>query len=46
MPLVIVLDNRNQHKGEVLRDWWERAGDIHLEYLLPCAPELNSVEGV
>ena len=45
-PLVIVLDNLNQHKGKVLQAWCERVKDVHLEYLPPYAPELNPAEGV
>jgi putative transposase len=45
-PLVIVLDNLNQHKGKILRSWCASVGDVHLEYLPPYAPELNPAEGV
>jgi hypothetical protein len=45
-PLVIVLDNLNQHKGPALRRWCAAVGDVHLEYLPPYAPELNPTEGV
>jgi hypothetical protein len=45
-PLVVVLDNLNQHKGTDLRDWCTGVGDVHLEYLPAYAPELNPAEGV
>ena len=45
-PLVIVLDNLVQHKGQDLRSWCASVGDVHLEYLPPYAPELNPAEGV
>lgn len=45
-PLVVVLDNLNQHKGAGLRAWCGSTGDVHLEYLPPYAPELNPAEGV
>jgi hypothetical protein len=45
-PLIIVLDNLNQHKGVDLRRWCAAMGDVHLEYLPPYAPELNPTEGV
>lgn len=43
-PLVVVLDNLNQHKSAKLRAWCEKVGDVHLEYLPPYAPELNPIE--
>jgi putative transposase len=45
-PLVVVLDNLNQHKGRELQGWCRKVRDVHLEYLPPYAPELNPVEGV
>lgn len=45
-PLIVVLDNLNQHKGPDLRDWCAAVDDVHLEYLPPYAPELNPTEGV
>jgi hypothetical protein len=45
-PLVVVLDNLNQHKGRALRNWCRRIGDVHLDYLPPYAPELNPAEYV
>lgn len=45
-PLVVVLDNLNQHKGPALREWCRNVGDVCLEYLPPYAPELNPIEGV
>lgn len=45
-PLIILLDNLNQHKGPDLRDWCAAVGDVHLEYLPAYAPELNPTEGV
>jgi hypothetical protein len=44
-PLVVVLDNLNQHKGRHLKTWCRQVGDVHLEYLPPYAPELNAIEG-
>lgn len=43
-PLVVVLDNLQQHKSAKLRAWCEKVGDVHLEYLPPYAPELNPIE--
>jgi putative transposase len=45
-PLVILLDNLVQHRGQDLRTWCASVGDVHLEYLPPYAPELNPAEGV
>lgn len=43
-PLVVVLDNLQQHKSAKLRAWCEKVGDVHLEFLPPYAPELNPIE--
>lgn len=43
-PLVVVLDNLNQHKSQQLRGWCDQVGDVPLEYLPPYAPELNPIE--
>lgn len=43
-PLVVVLDNLNQHKSKKLNAWCEKVSDVHLEYLPPYAPELNPIE--
>jgi putative transposase len=45
-PLILVLDNLNQHKGKDVQQWCAAVGDVHLEYLPPYAPELNPTEGV
>lgn len=45
-PLIILLDNLVQHKGQRLHAWCASVGDVHLEYLPPYAPELNPAEGV
>ena len=44
VPLVVVLDNLQQHKSKALIAWCEKVGDVHLEYLPPDAPELNPIE--
>ncbi len=45
-PLVILLDNLQQHKGKDLRRWCASVCDVYLEFLPPDAPELNPAEGV
>jgi transposase len=45
-PLIILLDNLNQHKGKDLQRWCAAVGDVHLEYFPSYAPELNPTEGV
>jgi transposase len=45
-PLVILLDNLKQHKGQDLQTWCASLGDVHLEYFPTYAPELNPAEGV
>jgi len=43
-PLVVVLDNLQQHKSKKLRTWCKQVGDVNLEPLPPYAPELNPIE--
>jgi transposase len=44
--VIVVWDNSNTHRGEVVRELERSRQRLHIEYLPAYAPELNPDEGV
>lgn len=45
--LLIIWDGLGTHKSRLVGQWLEaQNGDVHIEFLPPCAPELNPVEQI
>lgn len=45
-PVIILWDNLRTHRSVLVKQRVEEHPDVRLEYLPPCAPDLNADEGV
>jgi transposase len=43
-PMIIIWDRSPTHRAKLIKAYFEKHSDLHMEYLPPYAPELNPEE--
>ncbi len=41
--IVMIWDNAKRHHSKLLKDMLDANSWLHLEFLLPCSPDLNKI---